>query len=228
MPSVEGTNLLVINKAIYFDSAATTCVVPEVCAAMLPHLDGSSGCANPSAGQHEPGRRAAETIERARADVAAELQCAANDIIFTSGATESINLALRGVALDHFEQGRHIVTTRIEHKATLACCDSLVDEGFEVSRIPPGRDGRVDPSAVADAVRSDTLLISVMHTKNVTGAMQPLAEIAAIAKQSGRVLADTLSALPPLPPVVARWASIESSALQSVQAVCYRRNQCLA
>jgi cysteine desulfurase len=155
---------------------------------MLEHLDGTRGFGNSSSGQHAAGRQAAELIERARLYVASELRCAAEEVIFTSGATESINLALRGVALANAQHGRHIVTTEIEHKATLACCESLRDEGFEVTRVPPGHDGRVDPAAIADAVRSDTLIVSVMHTNNETGVMQPLREIAAIAEDRGVLL----------------------------------------
>ncbi len=173
---------------IYFDSAATTRVAPEACVAMLAHLDGTEGFANPSSGQHEAGRRAADVVDRARSDVATELRCAADEIIFTSGATESINLALRGVALANARHGRHIVTTQIEHKATLACCDALTDDGFGITRVPPGQDGRVDPAAIADAVRADTLLVSVMHTNNETGVVQPLREIAAVAEDCGVLL----------------------------------------
>jgi len=176
------------HSPIYFDSAATTRVAPEVCAAMLAHLDGTKGFANPSSGQHEAGRRAADFIELARSEVATELRCVADEAIFTSGATESINLALRGVALANARHGRHIVTTQIEHKATLACCDALAEEGFEITRVPPGQDGRVDPAAIADAVRPDTLVVSVMHINNETGVMQPLQDIAAVAEDLGVLL----------------------------------------
>ncbi|WP_295880867.1 cysteine desulfurase family protein [uncultured Thiohalocapsa sp.] len=176
------------NSALYFDSAATTRVAPEVCAAMLKHLEGTGAFANPSSAQHEAGRLAADGVEQARADVAGELCCATDEILFTSGATESINLALRGVMLANARHGRHLVTTQIEHKAALACCQALADEGFEITRVPPGRDGRVDPAAIADAVRPDTLLVSVMHTNNETGVMQPMQEIAAIAEDRGVLL----------------------------------------
>jgi cysteine desulfurase len=95
---------------------------------------------------------------------------------------------LRGVALANARHGRHIVTTQIEHKATLACCDALAQEGFEITRVPPGQDGRVDPAAVAAAMRPDTLLVSVMHTNNETGVMQPLQDIAAVAEDLGVLL----------------------------------------
>ncbi|NCC41200.1 MAG: cysteine desulfurase [Gammaproteobacteria bacterium] len=176
------------DRLIYLDSASTTRVAPEVCAVMFEQLDGTRGFANASSQHHEAGRQVAEQIERARSTVARELGCVADEIIFTSGATESINLALRGVALANAQHGRHLITTQIEHKATLACCDSLHDEGFEVTRIAPRHDGRVDPADIANAIRSDTLLISVMHVNNETGVIQPLSEIAAIAEDRGVLL----------------------------------------
>lgn len=176
------------DSPLYFDCASTTRVAPEVCAAMLELLDGTHGFANASSAHHEPGRRAADQIEHARSQVAAEFGCVAEEVIFTSGATESINLALRGLALANAQHGRHLVTTQIEHKATLACCDALSEEGFEVTRIPPSHDGRIDPARIADAIRPDTLLVSVMHTNNETGVVQPLQDIAAIAEDRGVLL----------------------------------------
>lgn len=155
---------------------------------MLAHLDGTAGFANAASGQHDAGRRAAELIEQARAAVAAELRCAADELIFTSGATESINLALRGIALANVRHGRHLVTTRIEHQATLACCDALSAEGFEITRVAAQADGRVDPAAIAAALRPDTLLVSILHTNNETGVMQPIEAIAAIAEAHGVLL----------------------------------------
>lgn len=177
-----------INSILYFDNAATTRVVPEVSAAICSQLENENGFANPSSGQHKPGRHAAELVERARADIAAELRCRTQDVVFTSGATESINLALRGLALANAKHGRHIVTTQIEHKATLACCDSLEAEGFEVTRVAPDPGGRVNPALIADAIQPGTLLVSVMHTNNETGVMQSLPEIAAIAEDRGVLL----------------------------------------
>jgi cysteine desulfurase len=175
-------------RPLYLDSAATTRVAPEVCAAMLRHLDGSEGFANPSSGQHIAGRDAAAVIQQARAQIAGELHCVSDEIIFTSGATESINLALQGVARANAQHGRHIVTTRIEHKATLACCDALIAEGFDVTLIKPQPDGRVPSEAISAAIRPDTLLISVMHTNNETGVMQPISDIAAVAADHGVLL----------------------------------------
>ncbi len=176
------------DSPLYFDTAATTQVAPEVCAEMIQVLDGSHGFANPSSGQHLPGRDAAAMIDRARSAVAAELRCQSDEVIFTSGATESINLALRGIAMAHSDQGKHIVTTKIEHKATLACCEALIAEGFDVSFVVPAADGRIVPEAIAAALRPDTLLVSVMHINNETGVMQPVDSIADLAAEHGVLL----------------------------------------
>ncbi|KAA6182247.1 cysteine desulfurase [Thiohalocapsa marina] len=177
-----------INKPLYLDTAATTPLAPEVIAVMVEALGDPTGYANPSSAEHVPGRAAAALIEAARGRVARELGCEADEVVFTSGATESINLALRGIALAHAGQGRHIVTSRIEHKATLACCKSLEQEGFEISYVDPERDGRVSPEAIAAALRPDTLLISLMHTNNETGVIQPVEAVAEVATQHGVLL----------------------------------------
>ncbi len=132
---------------LYFDTAATTRVAPEVLAAMVEALESATAFANPSSGGHLPGREAANSIEAARSTIAQELGCLSDEIVFTSGATESINLALQGVARGYSSHGRHIVTSRIEHKATLACCAALEQDGFEVTYLSPGRDGRVPPES---------------------------------------------------------------------------------
>lgn len=173
---------------IYLDTAASTAIDPQVLAVMLQALGADGAFANPSSGEHEPGRHAAEAVEGARARVAKELGCGHDKIVFTSGATESINLALRGVALAHRAQGRHIVTSQIEHKATLACCAALERDGFDVTYVPPDASGQVDPDAVAAALRDDTLLVSVMHTNNETGVIQPIEAIAEVAARQGVLL----------------------------------------
>lgn len=175
-------------NSLYFDTAATTRIAPEVLAAMVRQLSCPQTFANPSSAAHVPGRAAAAVVESARAEIAAELRCEPDEVIFTSGATEADNLALRGVALAHAQQGRHLITTRIEHHAVLACCASLEREGFLVTYLSPNRQGWVDPAAVADALRPDTLLVSLMHTNNETGVMQPIAEVAALAAERGVLL----------------------------------------
>lgn len=173
---------------IYLDTAASTALDPQVLEIMLQALGADGDFANPSSGEHEPGRHAAEAVEGARARVAKELGCGHDEIVFTSGATESINLALRGVALANRAQGRHIVTSQIEHKATLACCAALERDGFDVTYVPPDAGGQVDPDAVAAALRDDSLLVSVMHTNNETGVIQPIDEIAEVAARQGVLL----------------------------------------
>jgi len=144
--------------------------------------------ANPSSAAHVPGRAAAAVVESARAEIAAELHCEPDEVLFTSGATEADNLALRGVALAHVAHGRHLITSMIEHKAVLACCAALEREGFQVTYLAPNRQGWVEPAAVAAALRPDTLLVSLMHTNNETGVMQPIAEVAALATERGVLL----------------------------------------
>jgi cysteine desulfurase len=159
-----------------------------VLAAIVKQLDGIETFANPSSSAHIPGRAAAAVVEAARAEVASELGCDADEVIFTSGATEANNLALRGIALAHAAHGRHLVTSRIEHKAVLACCAALERDGFEVTYLSPNSRGRVDPETVDAALRPDTLLVSLMHTNNETGVLQPITEVAALTAERGMLL----------------------------------------
>jgi cysteine desulfurase len=170
---------------LYFDTAATTPVAAEVLARMVETLSGGGSFANPASSQHLPGQAAAAVVAGARADVAAELGCEADEVVFTSGATEANNLALRGVALAHAGQGRHLVASAIEHKSVLECCAALEREGFDLTYLLPNRGGWIEPEAVVRALRPDTLLVSLMHTNNETGAMQPIAEVAEAAAEAG-------------------------------------------
>lgn len=175
-------------KPLYFDTAATTRIAPEVLTAMVEQLASPMSFANPSSGAHVPGRAAAAVIATARTDIAAELGCEADEVIFTSGATEANNLALRGLALAQAAHGRHIITSAIEHKAVLECCAALEREGYEVTYLSPNTRGWVEPEAVEHALRPDTLLVSLMHTNNETGVMQPITEVAALALEHGVLL----------------------------------------
>jgi cysteine desulfurase len=174
--------------ASYFDTAATTRIAPEVLVAIVEALGSATAFANPSSGEHIPGREVANSIEDARSTIAQELGCLSDEIIFTSGATESINLALQGVARGYANHGRHIVTSKTEHKATLACCAALEQDGFEVTYLSPNQNGRVGPDAVANAIRPETLLVSIMQINNEPGVIQPIDEIAAIAAENGVLL----------------------------------------
>lgn len=170
---------------LYFDTAATTPLADEVLASLVETLSTSEIFANPSSIQHRFGQKAAETIAGARLAIACELSCEANDIVFTSGATEANNMALRGIALANVDKGRHLVISAIEHKTILECSASLRREGFELTIIEPNRDGWIEPEHVAHALRPDTLLVSLMHTNNETGVMQPIVEVAQVAEDAG-------------------------------------------
>jgi len=169
---------------IYLDHNATTPVDPAVLEAMLPFLQDRFG--NPSSA-HAYGRAAAEALARARAQVAALLEAAPEEMVFTSCATESINLAVKGVAFAGSARGRrHLVRSAVEHPAASEACAYLAREhGFEVTAVPVERDGRVDPARVLAAVREDTALVTLIHAQNETGALQPAAEIGAALRARG-------------------------------------------
>jgi cysteine desulfurase len=167
---------------IYLDHNATTPHAPEVIAAMKPYLEEHFG--NPSS-SHSYGVRGRQAVERARRQVAELIGCHSGEIVFTSGGTESNNLAIRGAVMTRRSRGRHILTTRIEHPAVTAVCERLRREGFEVEYLPVDQYGRVSPSEAERRLRSDTVLISVMHANNEVGTIQPLAEIAELARARG-------------------------------------------
>jgi cysteine desulfurase len=169
---------------IYLDYAATTPLDPAVIAAMTECLATDGGRGNP-ASLHGWGRRASARIETARAEVAALIGAAAEDIVFTSGATESDNLAVLGAARAAAERGRHLVSTRIEHKAALDPCRRLQKEGFAVTLLAPDRTGRIDPQALAAALRPETVLVSVMWVNNETGVIQDVEAIGALCRERG-------------------------------------------
>ena len=169
---------------IYLDYAATTPLDPAVIAAMTECLATDGGRGNP-ASLHGWGRRASARIETARAEVAALIGAAAEDIVFTSGATESDNLAVLGAARAAADRGRHLVSTRIEHKAALDPCRRLQKEGFAVTLLAPDRTGRIDPQALAAALRPETVLVSVMWVNNETGVIQDVEAIGALCRERG-------------------------------------------
>ncbi len=168
---------------IYMDNQATTPVDPRVLEAMLPFFTEHFG--NAASKSHAFGWRAEEAVEAARAEVARLVGATAREIVFTSGATESDNLALKGVAHFHASRGRHLVTCKTEHKAVLDSAHALEREGFEVTFLDVEPDGRLDPERVRAALRPDTVLLSVMHANNETGVVHPIAEIARVARQAG-------------------------------------------
>lgn len=171
-------------RAVYLDYAATTPVDPAVATEMAACLTESGDFGNASS-THVFGRRAAARVETARAQVAALIGAEPDEITFTSGATESNNLAVLGVARANADRGRHIVTTRIEHKAVLDPCKRLEREGFTVTYLTPDRQGRIDPEIVRAALRPDTVLVSIMYVNNEIGVMQDVGAIGALCRDRG-------------------------------------------
>ena len=189
---------------IYLDHHATTPVDPLVVAAMLPFFTEKYG--NPSGRSHGFGQEAHDAVERARAQVAALIGASADEVVFTSGATESDNLAVRGAARALAAKGRHIVTTTIEHAAVLEPCRSLEREGFEVTRVAVGASGIVGVEDVAAAMRPDTVLVSVMAANNEVGTIQPVAEIGGLCRERGVVFhCDAVQAVGRIPASVEDW-----------------------
>jgi cysteine desulfurase len=168
---------------IYMDHNATTPVAPEVFAAMTPYFLTEFG--NAASRNHAFGWAAESAVEKARGQVAALLGCKPIEVVFTSGATESDNLAIKGVAYAYRDRGRHLITTQIEHPAVLDSCKHLEKDGFEVTYLPVDRRGIVNPDDVVQALTSKTILVSVMLANNEIGTIQPLAEIGRICKAKG-------------------------------------------
>ena len=169
---------------VYFDYAATTPVDPRVAQKMSECLMAEGNFGNPASRSHKFGWEAEEAVELARQQVADLLHCDPREIVWTSGATESDNLAIKGVAQFYKTRGKHIVTSKIEHKAVLDPCRHLEKEGFEVTYLEPGEDGLITPQQVADAIREDTTLVSIMHVNNEIGVVNDIAGIGEICRQA--------------------------------------------
>ncbi len=167
---------------IYLDYNATTPIAPTVGDAMLPYLYERFG--NPSSG-HALGREARDAVERARAQVAGLLGCRSEEVVFTSGGSESNNMVIQGVARLHRGESAHIVTSAVEHPAVHAPCRALAADGVRATLVGVDARGRVDPEDVAAALERDTILVTVMHANNEVGTLQPIADIAAIARERG-------------------------------------------
>ncbi len=170
------------NDIIYMDNHATTPIAPEVLAAMMPYLTTNFGNASST---HPFGVTAMEAVENARLQVAELLGCSAEEVIFTSGATESDNLAVRGIAYACREKGNHIITSTAEHHAILDTCYALATEGFETTYLPVDKYGRVSPDDVEAAITPRTILMSFMYANNEVGTINPIADIAAVAAKHG-------------------------------------------
>jgi cysteine desulfurase len=171
---------------IYLDYHATTPVDPRALDAMLPYFGERFG--NAASRSHAFGWDAEKAVDRARQQVASLIGASAAEIVFTSGATESNNIALKGIAASLRQKGDHIITTVIEHKSVLDVCRQLEKDGWRVTRLGVNRDGRVDPDEVRSAVTDRTVLVSVMAANNEIGSIQPLAEIGAITRDRGVLL----------------------------------------
>ncbi len=174
---------MAVKLPIYFDNHATTQVDPRVLEAMMPYFTNKFG--NAASRNHSFGWAGEEAVENARAQVANLIGATPKEIIFTSGATESDNLMIKGVAEMYREKGNHIITQAIEHKAVLDTCKRLEKDGFEVTYLPVQRDGRVDPEDVRKAITPKTILITIMYANNEIGVINPIAEIGKIAKERG-------------------------------------------
>lgn len=172
-------------KPIYLDYNATTPIAPEVADAMIPYLKDFFG--NPSS-SHFYGRQGKEAVDKARKQVASMLNCDASELIFTSGGSESNNYALKGYVFANQDKGKHIITSSIEHPAIIEVCKFLETEGFEVTYLPVDGTGRVQLSDVKNAIRPDTILISVMYANNEVGTLQPISEISRLAKENNIVV----------------------------------------
>ena len=169
---------------IYMDNHATTPVDPRVLAAMTPYFTERFG--NPSSRSHSFGWQAADAVEAARKKVATLIGAAPKEIFFTSGATESDNLAIKGVAgVQGGVHGAHVITSAIEHRAVLDSCKILETKGFQVTYLPVDRDGFVDPEDVRRAITSRTILVSIMFANNEIGTVEPIAEIGRICREKG-------------------------------------------
>jgi len=191
---------------IYLDHHATTPVDPAVVAAMLPYFTEHFG--NPSGRSHAFAAEAHRAVEEARARLAALIGAQPEDLVFTSGATEADNLALRGTARSLASRGKHIVTSVLEHPAVLEPGRTLEREGFAVSRVEVGAEGIIDPDDVRKALRPDTVLVSLMAANNEIGTLQPVAEVAALCRQRGIVFhTDAVQAVGRVPVSTDGWCA---------------------
>src|SRR2546421_6637195 len=178
---------MAVKLPIYMDHHATTPLDPRVLDAMLPFFTDRFG--NAASRNHSFGWAAEEAVENARAQVASLIGAAPKEVIFTSGATESDNLMIKGVAETHREKGNHIITQVTEHKAVLDTCQRLEKHGCELTYLPVQPDGRIDLERLRGAISSKTILITVMYANNEIGVLQPIAEIGKIAKEHGILFA---------------------------------------
>jgi len=174
-----------MQKPIYFDYLATTPVDPRVAEKMVHCLTMEGNFGNPASRSHLYGWKAEEAVENARRQVADLVKADPREIVWTSGATESDNLAIKGVAHFYQKKGKHIITSKIEHKAVLDTCRQLEREGYEVTYLDPDAKGIITPEAVAASLRDDTILVSIMHANNEIGTINDIAAIGEVTRAAG-------------------------------------------
>ena len=172
-------------STIYLDYASTTPVDPRVASKMMEFLTPEGEFGNPASRSHRFGWKADEAVEQARSHVANLVNCDPREIVWTSGATEADNLAIKGVARFYKSKGNHIITSKIEHKAVLDPCRQLEREGFEVTYLDPDEKGVISPSAVKSAIKDSTVLVSIMHINNELGTVNDIEEIGNITRDNG-------------------------------------------
>jgi cysteine desulfurase len=165
----------------YFDNASTTKIDSRVLESMLPYLTDIFGNASSN---HDFGKRAKKSIDIARSQVAHLINSSENEVIFTSGATESINFALKGFVESNYDKGNHIITVKTEHKAVLSTCEYLETKGIEVTYLDVDKDGLISIDDLQNAIRADTFLVCIMYVNNETGVIQPIKEIGSIARKN--------------------------------------------
>ncbi|ABE54743.1 cysteine desulfurase IscS [Shewanella denitrificans OS217] len=170
---------------IYLDYAATTPVDPRVAEKMMQHMTMDGVFGNPASRSHKYGWQAEEAVDIARNQVADLINADHREIVFTSGATESINLAIKGIAHFYHKKGKHIITSKTEHKAVLDTCRQLEREGYEVTYLEPEANGLIPLARIEDAMRDDTLLVSIMHVNNEIGVIQDVMAIGELCRSKG-------------------------------------------
>jgi cysteine desulfurase len=169
-------------RTVYLDHAATTPAHPKVVEAMMPYFTAKFG--NPS-NLHDMGREAKNAVEEARAQTASLIGAKAEEVFFTSSGTESNNFAVKGLAQANSQKGNHIIVSQVEHFSVLHPVKSLEKAGFKVTQIAPDKQGLIDPADIAKAIRSETVLVSIMHANNEIGTLQPIEEIGKITRERG-------------------------------------------
>ena len=173
---------MAMDSLIYLDNNATTPLDPRVLEVMLPYYKDRFG--NAASIHHRYGHEAKKTVENSRKILANELNAKIREIVFTSGATESINLAIKGVCENEVGKKNHIITQSTEHKAVLDVCESMEKRGFEVTYLPVNSEGGVEPNQVKEAMRDETVLVAIMHANNEIGTIQPIKEIGEICREN--------------------------------------------